>query len=507
MERALFYLRLFPGTEAEYDLRHANIWPELVTEIRESGLRNMSGFRRGTDVWYYVEAEPDKKAAFEVHGPKPKNQEWGRYFRDVIAEITGPDGGLIWYDEIFHAGGEPLPGPMQRSLIHITIDPERAADYDHIHAHPWPDMMAAIEVERLPQLHRLPARRQCRLLRRVLPRHRDGLGQDGRVRGHRSLGQGLRGHHHDHRGCPRQAHHRRRDLPPGLGQGLIMRVAVTGGSGFVGSHLVRALVARGDEVTSLDVAARSPLLDGVAGVRIMRCDVAVAGEVGAVLAEVRPELIFHTAGILSASAEDRPHAAYQVNATGTYNVLQAAELLGIGRIVFTSTMASYGPGVARTVDETTPQRPITMYGVTKVFGELLGEYFSGRSELDFRAIRLPAVMGPGRGPGGASAYGGLIVSEAARGRPFVVPVKRSTVMPLIYVKDVVNALISVSEADAGSDAPSHLRRERFLADRSGVGRGSRARRAHRRDRLPARRSHRCHRRELAATSRRLARRS
>jgi L-rhamnose mutarotase len=145
MERALFYLRLFPGTEAEYDRRHAAIWPELADEIRGSGLHNMTGFRRGTDVWYYVEAEPDKKAAFEVHGPKPKNQEWGRYFRNVIAEITGPDGGLIWYDEVFHAGGDPLPGPMKRGFIHITIDPERADDYDHIHANAWPDMMAAIE--------------------------------------------------------------------------------------------------------------------------------------------------------------------------------------------------------------------------------------------------------------------------------------------------------------------------------------------------------------------------
>ncbi|MFV2064200.1 MAG: L-rhamnose mutarotase [Chloroflexota bacterium] len=145
MERALFYLRLFPGTEAEYDRRHAAIWPELAAEIRESGLRKMSGFRRGTDVWYYLEAEPDKKTAFEVHGPKPKNQEWGTYFRNVIAEITGPDGGLIWYDEIFHAGGEALPGPMTRGFLSLVIDPDRAADYDHFHAHPWPDMMAAIE--------------------------------------------------------------------------------------------------------------------------------------------------------------------------------------------------------------------------------------------------------------------------------------------------------------------------------------------------------------------------
>jgi L-rhamnose mutarotase len=145
MERALFYLRIFPGTEAEYERRHAEIWPELVEEIRSSGLRNMSGFRRGTDVWYYVEAEPDAKTAFEIHGPKPKNQEWNRYFRDVIAEITTADGDLIWYKEMFHSGGDPLPGPMSRSLIHITIDPERAADYDGIHADPWPDMMAAIE--------------------------------------------------------------------------------------------------------------------------------------------------------------------------------------------------------------------------------------------------------------------------------------------------------------------------------------------------------------------------
>ena len=145
MERALFYLRIFPGTEAVYDKRHAEIWRELTDEIRSSGLRNYSGFRRGTDVWYYVEAEPDTKTAFEVHGPKPKNQEWGRYFRDVIADITEVDGGLIWYDEVFHAGGDPLPGPMKRGFIHITIDPERADEYDHLHANAWPDMMAAIK--------------------------------------------------------------------------------------------------------------------------------------------------------------------------------------------------------------------------------------------------------------------------------------------------------------------------------------------------------------------------
>jgi L-rhamnose mutarotase len=145
MERALFYLRVFPGAEAEYDRRHAEIWPELVTEIRESGLRNMSGFRRGTDVWYYVEAEPDVATAFAVHGPKPANQRWNRYFRDVIAQITDDAGELLWYDEVFHAGGAPLDGRFERGLFGLVIDPERAADYEALHADPWPDLMEAIE--------------------------------------------------------------------------------------------------------------------------------------------------------------------------------------------------------------------------------------------------------------------------------------------------------------------------------------------------------------------------
>ncbi len=145
MERAVFYLRLFPGTEAEYDRRHAPVWPELAAEIRESGLRNMSGFRRGTDVWYYLEGEPDVEAAFAVHGPKPANQRWNHYFRNVIAQITDDSGELLWYDEVFHAGGEPLEGPFERALFALVIDPERAADYEAIHADPWPDMMAAIE--------------------------------------------------------------------------------------------------------------------------------------------------------------------------------------------------------------------------------------------------------------------------------------------------------------------------------------------------------------------------
>ena len=228
-----------------------------------------------------------------------------------------------------------------------------------------------------------------------------------------------------------------------------MRIVVTGGAGFVGAHLTRALVARGDEVTILDVGITSPLLDDVPDVTRRRCDIGSWTQLTHELRRAAPEVVFHTAGILSASAEDRPHAAYDANATGTWNVLQAASLLGIPRVVFTSTMATYGPGVPSVADQTTQQRPTTMYGVTKVFGELLGEYFGLHLGLDFRAVRLPALMGPGRGPGGASAYGSLIVSEAARSGAYTVPVAPATVMALAYIKDVVAGILDLAEAATG----------------------------------------------------------
>src|SRR3989441_3194501 len=143
MERACFYLRLYPGTEAEYDRRHAAIWPEQQAAIRDAGIRNMSGFRRGTDVWYYTECQPDAKTAFAELGASKANLKWNDSFRPIIAELTQADGERIWFEEIFHTNG--VVGPFERGLFALVVHPDRLADYDRRHAEPWPEMMRALD--------------------------------------------------------------------------------------------------------------------------------------------------------------------------------------------------------------------------------------------------------------------------------------------------------------------------------------------------------------------------
>jgi len=145
MERALVYLRIFPGTEAEYDRRHTEVWPELVAEIRASGMHNVSGFRRGTDVWYYVECEPDAKTAFAVQGQKPAGQRWNDSLRTVVAQMTDDSGEPLWYDEVFHTDGAG-EGSFTREMLSLVIEPSRIAEYEHLHANPWPDLLEALAV-------------------------------------------------------------------------------------------------------------------------------------------------------------------------------------------------------------------------------------------------------------------------------------------------------------------------------------------------------------------------
>ena len=226
-----------------------------------------------------------------------------------------------------------------------------------------------------------------------------------------------------------------------------MAKLITGGMGFIGTYLAHALLQKGEEVVLFDVVRSSPLIHDIKdNVKTVQGDLASWAEVLEVVKQYNIDGIYHTGALLSASAEEKPITAYQVNAGGTFNILEAARLFNIERVVFTSTIASYGFGL-HTVNEDTIQMPISMYGVTKVFSERLGEYYHRKFGVDFRAVRLPSIIGPGRGAGGASAYSTLMISEPALKRPYRVFVDEDVVMPLLYIKDCVECLIRLYEAD------------------------------------------------------------
>jgi threonine 3-dehydrogenase len=226
-----------------------------------------------------------------------------------------------------------------------------------------------------------------------------------------------------------------------------MAKLITGGMGFIGVYLAHALVRKGEEVVLFDIVKSSPLIKDIQDkVKIVQGSLSSWAEVLEVVKQYKIDGIYHTGALLSASAEEKPITAYEVNAGGTFNVLEAARLFKVKRVVYTSTIASYGLGL-QTVDEDTIQMPISMYGVTKVFSERLGEYYQRKFGVDFRAVRLPSIIGPGRGAGGASAYSTLVISESALKRPYAVFVEEDVIMPILYIKDCVECLIRLYEAD------------------------------------------------------------
>jgi len=227
-----------------------------------------------------------------------------------------------------------------------------------------------------------------------------------------------------------------------------MAKLITGGSGFIGTYLARALLKKGEEVVLFDIIKDSPLLYDIKDrVKIVQGDLASWAEVLEVVKQYKIDGIYHTGALLSASAEEKPITAYQVNAGGTFNVLEAARLFNVERVIYLSTIATYGLGIPERVSEDTIQMPVSMYGVTKVFSERLGEYYQRKFGVDFRGLRFPSVIGPGRGPGGASAYSTLIIQEPALGRPYQCFVDEEARIPLLYIKDAVDSLIQLYEAD------------------------------------------------------------
>jgi threonine 3-dehydrogenase len=177
-------------------------------------------------------------------------------------------------------------------------------------------------------------------------------------------------------------------------------------------------------------------------------DVLESTQLSRLVVEENVQTIVHLAAILSATGEKHPQLALKINNEGTQNVYQIAVNNKIS-VFCPSTIAVFGPSTPK---DNTPvdciMRPSTMYGVTKVFSELLGEYYHNKFGLDYRSIRYPGVISAKAPPGGGTTdYAVEIYSEALLKEKYTCFLSENTALPMMYMPDLLKATFSLINAD------------------------------------------------------------
>lgn len=177
-------------------------------------------------------------------------------------------------------------------------------------------------------------------------------------------------------------------------------------------------------------------------------DITNPAQIAQVVKEYKIDTIYNLAALLSAVAEAKPQLAWQIGLGGLFNVLEVAREAGCA--VFTpSSIGSFGPETPRdNTPQDTIQRPKTMYGVTKVSGELLSDYYHKRFGVDTRSVRFPGLISNVAPPGGGTTdYAVDIYYAAVREGRFACPLRPGTYMDMMYMPDALRACMELMEAD------------------------------------------------------------
>ncbi len=224
------------------------------------------------------------------------------------------------------------------------------------------------------------------------------------------------------------------------------QILVTGALGQIGAELVPALRERygAERVVASDMKQFSPS-DGV----YERLDCTQPDMIADVMRRHEIGAVYHLAALLSAVAEKRPQSAWSVNMGGAYNLLEAAREFDC-QLFFPSSIAAFGPSTPRVrTPQMTIQRPATIYGVTKVAGELLGDYYARRFGVDVRGLRLPGLISYGARPGGGTTdYAVEMFQAAGRGKRYSCFLAADARLDMMYMPDAIHAMMQLMEADA-----------------------------------------------------------
>ena len=228
---------------------------------------------------------------------------------------------------------------------------------------------------------------------------------------------------------------------------------VTGGAGFIGSHLVEALLAQGRRVKVLDNLSTGKLsnLESVRPqITFIQGDIRDAGTLNAAVRET--EVVFHLAAKVSVPwTVEYPVASAEVNELGTLAVLQAARRNGVRRVVFASSCAVYGDDPRLPKREEMVPRPQSPYAVQKLAGELYARLYHGQYGLETVCLRYFNVYGPRQDPG--SPYSGVIsifLTRAAEKKAPAIYGDGNQSRDFVFVQDVVQANLLAADADQAS---------------------------------------------------------
>lgn len=237
------------------------------------------------------------------------------------------------------------------------------------------------------------------------------------------------------------------------------RVLVTGGAGFIGSHVADAYLRRGDEVVVLDSLVHGRRANVPEGAEFVELDIRDP-RAAELIRERRFDVVNHHAAQMDVrvSVSD-PRFDASVNIDGLLNLLQASQEAGVGRFVYVSSGGVvYGEPERRPTPETAPRLPESPYGVTKLAGEQYLYYFNRVHGMEYAALRYSNVFGPRQDPHGEAGVVAIFSTRLIRGEPLTVFGDGEQTRDYVYVGDVVEANLLLSAAE--------LPRARSLEDRA-----------------------------------------
>lgn len=228
------------------------------------------------------------------------------------------------------------------------------------------------------------------------------------------------------------------------------RILITGALGQIGSELTVKLrqIYGDDQVIATDIRMPTDVeLRDSGPFEFMDC--LDPHHITRVMQIYNPDTIYHLAAVLSAVGETKPNLAWQINVNGLYNMLEAARQYRCA-MFFPSSIGAFGKSTPKdATPQDTIQRPDTIYGVTKVAGELVCDYYYKRFGVDTRGLRFPGLISYETEPGGGTTdYAVEIFWEAIEHGKYSCYLREDSSLDMMYMPDAIRALISVMEADA-----------------------------------------------------------